>query len=458
MNSFDPSSGEVGASQLGSPAFRQDYEVGLAYVAGAMVKGIASVDVVSRLANSGMLAFYGSGGMAIDQIDWAIDQIKAAAPGRLFGVNLLHNPEQPGAEMALVDLLLSKGVRAIEASAFMELSAAVVRYRLSGAYEDAEGRVRSRHFVMAKISRPEIARRFMGACPEKLVTQLFEQGLITAEQASLAPRLSVSSDVTVEADSAGHTDMGALVTLLPSLLALRDQVEREQELGARIRVGAAGGLATPQAIAVAFVMGADYVVTGSINQCSPQAGTSDIVKDLLSKADVRDTTYGPAGDMFELGARIQVLKKGVLFPARANRLYDLWRRHESLDEIDNKTRLEIQNKFLGRSFDDVWHETRAYYERVMPSEVDRASQPRARMALVFKWYFVHSMRLALAGDPSQKANYQIHCGPSMGAFNQWVKGTALEDWRARDVDMIAQTLMNHAAIYLSQQISNLQIR
>lgn len=457
MNAIHRHEHRVQATQLGCTNFMHDYGVRMAYAAGAMVKAIASVELVSRMANHGLLAFYGSAGMTLDQTSLAIDQIKAAAPDRMFGVNLIHNPEQPGTEMALVDLLLSKGVQALEASAFMHLSNAVVRYRLAGVYQDEQGRVRSRHFVMAKVSRPEVARWFMSACPEKLVSQLLADGLITTQQAKLAPKLPVASDVTVEADSAGHTDMGSLVTLLPTMLALRDELDRGQSLDTRSRIGAAGGMATPQALAAAFMMGADYVMTGSINQCSPQAGTSDVVKDLLSRAGVRDTAYGPAGDMFELGARIQVLKKGVLFPARANRLYDLWRHHERLDDIDSKTRLEIQNKFLGRSFDDVWQETRAYYERVMPSEIERASQPRARMALIFKWYFVHSMRLALAGDLDQKSNYQIHCGPSMGAFNQWVKGTALENWRQRHVEIVAQTLMDATVFYLSERRQNFQI-
>src|SRR5688572_31074432 len=42
-------------------------------------------------------------------------------------------------------------------------------------------------------------------------------------------------------------------------------------------------------------------------------------------------------DMFEIGARVQVLKKGLLFAARANRLHDLYTRHESLDEIDARS-------------------------------------------------------------------------------------------------------------------------
>ena len=40
-----------------------------------------------------------------------------------------------------------------------------------------------------------------------------------------------------------------------------------------IRVGAAGGIGTPEAAAAAFVLGADFILTGSINQCTVEAGT-----------------------------------------------------------------------------------------------------------------------------------------------------------------------------------------
>ena len=67
------------------------------------------------------------------------------------------------------------------------------------------------------------------------------------------------------------------------------------------------------------------------------------------------------------------------------------------------------------------------------------------MALIFRWYFVHSIRLAMRGAPGQEVDYQVHCGPAMGAFNRLVAGTDLADWRNRHVDVIAERLMHGAA-------------
>jgi len=67
------------------------------------------------------------------------------------------------------------------------------------------------------------------------------------------------------------------------------------------------------------------------------------------------------------------------------------------------------------------------------------------MALVFRWYLGLSSRWAIAGDASRRADYQIWCGPAMGAFNAWVKGSFLEPAANRNVPQIALNLLEGAA-------------
>ena len=74
------------------------------------------------------------------------------------------------------------------------------------------------------------------------------------------------------------------------------------------------------------------------------------------------------------------------------------------------------------------------------------------MALVFRWYFGYSNTLAFKGDINDKVNFQVHTGPALGAFNQWVKGTALESWRNRHVDKIGIMLMEGAAELLEKTL------
>jgi len=176
----------------------------------------------------------------------------------------------------------------------------------------------------------------------------------------------------------------------------------------------------------------------------------------LQTANVQDTDYAPSGDMFELGAKVQVLRKGVLFPGRAKKLYDLYRAHNSLDEIDERTLATIRDKYFHRDFESVWEETKDYYQRTRPVEIEKAEcNPKHKMALIFKWYFVHTNRLAQSGETKYQVDFQIQCGPALGAFNQWVKGTDLEDWRYRHVDVIGERLMQATADYLNTRIEAL---
>lgn len=442
---------------LGSRAFKEDHGVRFAYVAGSMVRGIASTAMVVNMAKAGFLSFFGTGGLRPAAVEKAIQDIRAALPeDRPFGMNLLSSAATPQVEMDMVDLFLRHGVRRVEASAYMQISPALVKYRAKGLRRGARGQAVVANMVLAKLSRPEVAAQFLAPPPDRIVEGLLRDGAITAEEADLVRTVPMADDICVEADSGGHTDMGVLSTLLPTIARQRDEAMARHGYARTVRVGGAGGIGTPEAAATAFVLGADFIVTGSINQCTVEAGTSDAAKDLLAQINVQDTDYAPSGSLFELGAKTQVLKKGVFFPARANKLYDLWRQYGALEEIDAKVRAQIQEKYFQRSFADVYGETRAYYLKTAPEEIAKAEKnPKHKMALVFRWYFVHSMRLAVTGDPERKVDYQIHCGPAMGAFNQWVKGTDLEDWRNRRAADIGQRLLDGTAALLNRRFSAL---
>jgi trans-AT polyketide synthase/acyltransferase/oxidoreductase domain-containing protein len=431
----------TGADALGCATFRRDHGVRYAYVAGAMYKGIASKELVLRMASARLLSFLGTGGLALDRIESDLLFLRAQVPaGASYGINLLAGWHEDGC----VDLCLKHDVTRVEAAAYLQISPALVRYRLSGL--TAAG---PRRKVIAKVSRPEIAEQFLSPPPERMVRDLLAAGRISDDEAARSQSIPMAEDICVEADSGGHTDQGVAFTLVPAIVAQAEAAVRQRGYAVKVRVGAAGGLGTPRAIAAAFVLGADFVLTGSVNQCTIEAGISDAVKDMLQHADVQDTAIAPAGDMFEQGSKVRVFKKGLFFPARANRLYELYRQHDSLDTIDAKTREQIETKYFKRTFDEVYAETRAYFLRVDPAEIERAERdPKHKMALIFKWYFVHSARLARAGSADQRVDYQVHCGPALGAFNQWVRGTPREDWRQRHVDDIADLLMTGAAAVL----------
>lgn len=448
-----PGSGPISAQQLGSPAFRADHGVKYAYVAGSMYKGIASKELVVAMGRRGLLAYLGAGGLSLPDLEAAVLHIQANLPGAApYGVNLLHDPRRE-AEEAVVDLLLRHGVRRIEAAAYVQLTPAVVRYRLAGLSRGSDGRTVIGNKILAKVSRPEVAAAFMEPAPPAMLQRLLDEGRIDPQAAELARRVPMADDICVEADSGGHTDQGVAYALMPAILSLRRELMARHKYQQPLRVGAAGGIGAPEAAAAAFILGADFILTGSINQCTVEAGTSDAVKDMLATADVQDTAYAPAGDMFEFGSKIQVLRKGLFFHTRANKLYELYTRHNALEEIDQKTIETIQTKYFMRPFEDVARETDAYLRTRGGGKSLAELSPKQRMAELFKWYFVHSTRLAMAGSEAQRVDYQVQCGPAMGAFNRWVKGGALASWRNRHAPDIGERIMEAAADLLNDRFA-----
>lgn len=442
----------IRAERLGSPVFRQRYGVKLAYLAGAMYRGVASADLVIRMGRAGLLGFFGAGGLSPAKIETALVRIREALPaGAPWGMNLLANYEYPAQEDEVVDLYLKHGVRTVEAAAFMQMTPALVRFRALGLRAGPRGEVLCEHRIIAKVSRPEVAQAFMSPAPAAILTRLLEGGRITPEQAALAQRVPVASDVCVEADSGGHTDGGIAAVMLPPLLALRDELQRNHGYAEPVCMGLAGGIGGPEAAAAAFLLGADFILTGSINQCTVEAGMSADGKALLQEMDIHDTDYAPAGDMFEIGAQVQVLKRSVFFPSRANKLLSLYRHHNSLDEIPERTRRQLEGSYFKRSFDDIWRETQAYFrDHKLDHEIVKAeANPKHKMALVFRWYFAYCTRIAMEGTGDDRVNYQIQTGPALGSFNRWVKGTPLQPWTARHVDEIGLKLMHATAEHLT---------
>lgn len=441
---------------LGSALFRQTYHVKYAYVCGSMYRGIASKEMVINMARNGMLAFLGAGGLSLDSIRQDVIHIKNSIDGRTpFGVNFLCNLNHPEAEMDLVRLLTELGVNHIEASAFVTVTPALVWYRIAGLEQGADGTITCNHHILAKLSRPEVAEVFLSPAPQRIVDELVAANLITPQQAEWSRQVPMSHVICVEADSGGHTDMGNPTILFPAIKKLCNT--KQTHYTQQILVGLAGGIGTPESAAAAFFLGADFILTGSINQCTVESGASDAVKDILQTINVKDTTYAPAGDMFEIGAKIQVLKKGTFFAARANKLYQIYNHFEGIDDIPRNLREQIETHYFKRPLEDIWQNVATHLINTQrPQEVEKANAlPKYKMCLIFKSYFYYSSQLALQGDPNTRVDYQVHTGPALGAFNQWVKGSDLESWKNRHVHLIAEKLMVDTAAYMQAHIQQL---
>ncbi|MBX9253649.1 PfaD family polyunsaturated fatty acid/polyketide biosynthesis protein [Desmonostoc muscorum CCALA 125] len=451
----------VRIQQLGDPNFLSFHGVKYAYSTGAMAGGIASEEMVIALGKAQILSSFGAGGLSPDRLEAAINKIQQALPQGPYAFNLIHSPSEPAIERRAVDLYLKYQVKTVEASAFLDLTPNIVYYRVAGLGLNNANQIEIRNKVIAKISRREVATKFMQPAPPRILKELLEQGLITELQATLAAKVPMADDITVEADSGGHTDNRPLVCLLPSIVALRDEIQAQNHYQIPIRVGVAGGIGTPESALAGFMMGAAYVVTGSINQSCVESGACEHTKKLLAQAEMADMIMAPAADMFEMGVKLQVLKRGTMFPMRAQKLFELYRAYNSIEDIPLPEREKLEKQVFRKTLAEVWEGTAAYLSQRNPEKLGKAvNNPKLKMALIFRWYLGLSSRWSNSGEKGREVDYQIWCGPAMGSFNDWVRGTYLSDPNNRRVVDVAEQMMTGAAFLYriqSLKIQGLQV-
>jgi PfaD family protein len=267
----------------------------------------------------------------------------------------------------------------------------------------------------------------------------------------------MAQEITAEADSGGHTDNRPALALFPTIQSLAQRLQARHDYALKLRAGLAGGIATPAAAAAAFAMGAAYIMTGSVNQACIESDTSDEVRRMLAETRQADVSMAPAADMFEMGVTVQVLKRGTMFPMRAAKLYEIYRAHAGLDDIPAAEREKLEKTVFQASLNDIWQNTRSYFLVRDPRQVERAERdPKHRMALVFRWYLGQAAHWAKDGESARKIDYQVWCGPAMGAFNEWVAGSFLETPARRTIATVTRNILFGAAVLTRANILRCQ--
>lgn len=445
---------------LGSTTFCERYNTPYAYVAGGLHMGIASTSMVLKMANSQMLGFLGTKGRTITEINKDIERLQdQLAEGKPFGVNLYQDILDPNIEIELVNSLLKRKIRVIEAGGFSQITLALAYFRIAGLERNDDHSISCKNHIIAKIARPDVAEGFMKPVPERLIKRLLDKGWITQDQAEMASEIPLSGDICTEADPGGVTHRSAAFVLFPSIKSLRNQIQQEYRYKDPIHLGICGGIGTPEAVASAFIMEADFVLTGSINQCTVESGLSPVAKELLQNSNVQDTAYIPDEELFEIGIQAQVLKKGVLLATRAKKLYELYQRYDSLEAIPNDVKEQLEAKYFKRTLSEVWQIIRKeFVQRNEIAQIDSIEErPKKKMATVFKYYLRLANHYALEGIAEEQSNFQIQTGAALGAFNQWVKGTSLEAWQNRHVDQIGMKIMETAAELMKKKSTLVEV-
>ena len=207
-------------------AFRNTYGIKAAYYAGAMAGAIASEELVIALSKAGLLASFGAGGCPPARVEAAVAKIQAALLDGPYAFNLLHSPNEPALEQRTADLYIRNNVPVIEASAYLNITYALVNYRVSGLrfmlrMDPSTSATASLPNSPAKkspaISYPQPQLTLWPACSTR------EKSL--PSKPIWRNHVPMADDITVEADSGGHTDNRPLVCLMPTMLALRDELQ-----------------------------------------------------------------------------------------------------------------------------------------------------------------------------------------------------------------------------------------
>jgi PfaD family protein len=142
---------------------------------------------------------------------------------------------------------------------------------------------------------------------------------------------------------------------------------------------------------------------------------------MLADAGQADVAMAPSADMFEMGVKVQVLKRGSMFPQRAVKLHELYSQYRTLEELPLDQKQMLERTLFKKSLDAEWEQTRLFFQERDPAQLSKAaSDPRHKMPCL---PILSGTILALGktGKQDRILDYQIWCGPAIGAFNEWVR-------------------------------------
>ena len=212
---------------IGSGEFKADYHTPYPYIVGSMGNGISSQELVVKLANKGILAYFGSAQLALNEIDKAIETLaNQVKTNTAYGVNVVFDPSDISKHQELIDLCLQKQVRHLEISGFNEITEALVEYRVAGIYEKQNKIVR-RNKILAKTANSLMAAELLTSPPSHFIESLLQKGKITRQQARLSQSISMVDDICVEGDGGWRSSNANALILLPQIIHLRNTTKKE---------------------------------------------------------------------------------------------------------------------------------------------------------------------------------------------------------------------------------------
>ena len=462
---------------LGDRSFCEVHGTRFPYAQGAMANGIATTRLVISMAQAGCLGFFGAAGLqASSVVEAALDEISQAALGTGPNAALLGQQPDPQrrtsriSRQAVVDLYLrARRAVACPPAAYMALTPMVVQLRLLRASRQNARRLaftRRQLHVFAKISRPEVAKPLPLARRPPTCSTPWSPSWPASPPTRRVSRamLPVAEDVHRRGRQRwSHRQPGPHRRCSRPSSAVRDRIAcrtygyhpphpprcsrwpGHADVPSPPRSRSAPPSPSPAPSTRAAVESG--LLRGRARECSPIAGLADVV-------------MAPAADMFELGVKVQVLQRGTFFAKRGRKLlYDVYKNYNSM-RGRSPPKLKAQASRSQMLLAAAWKTSLGQHTRrsgSSPATPASSTRPRRdpkhhQMALIFRSYLGQASALGHRRPvPERRMDYQIWCGPAMGAFNAWAQGSFLEAPEHRTAPQVALNLLEGAAVVTRAQ-------
>ena len=323
-----------------------------------------------------MLGFFGAAGLSPKPSE-AADPLCDEIPGLAVRLQPHPQPRTSRPRAAVVDLFLrarrppGRGVGVPRPDAAASCATASPASRRRG------GGIVPPNRIIAKVSRVEVAPKFLCARPRGRCSGA-ARGRAKSRRASGARAPAADGGRRHRRGRLGRPHrQPAARRLLPDAPApCATSCSRSTATPSRSRVGAAGGIATPRGgRRVRDGRGLRRHRLGQPGVPSNRARPTPCAR--CSPRRGRPTsTMAPAADMFEMGVKVQVLKRGTMFPMRAAQaLRAVPDVTPASTRFPPPTRPGLEKQIFRATLDERWEETAPFFAGA--TRPDRAGRRRA---------------------------------------------------------------------------------
>lgn len=392
---------------LGSKAFKKLFSLDYSYIVSGLPSYTHGRGMLQNLSENGMLGFFNLDGLTFEEKEESLNTLNQHDFN--FGVEFSIDDFDEKEDDKLITLLMGQNIKYILVKGCSKITESLRRFKSSKS-----------NLLIAKVSHPD-------------------------QCVSLSSESDpIFNAFLIDGSFVSNQDTRSILSLMPSIKNILSQKS--------IFLGVTGDLGTPESLAAAYAMGADFVSTCSINLLSNDVSASDSYKDSIKKVRFQDISLVSSFDGFESGAKIRALNFGTRFVAVSSKIGAWFFEKKSVETLSEGERAYLESKVFTDSLDQTVADANAFFEHRNPSLVEAASSnSRICLAMLIRYYLEMGHLWAIEGDDSKKLDFNIKVGLDLASFNQWRQGTIFEDDDKLSVVQIALNLMMGAQYEIRKQ-------